>query len=499
MRAVVVRSAEVEQGGTVDVRIAGGVVAEIGSRLSAREPDEVIEAHGGALIPGLCDHHVHLHAIAAAMCSVQCGPPAVTGPEALAAALADAGADNDGWVRGVGYTEDVAGLLDAAGLDRFHSRRPVRIQHRSGALWIVNTAGLHALGLAGPAPAGTAFATTGHATTGHATTGHATTGHPGIERDGDSRPTGRLWRADDWLRTRLPRSGPPVLEPVGKQLTRLGITHVTDATPDLDDTAIAAIAAAMASGDLPQHVHLLGAPLDWTPPAGSRGPTPGPYKIIIADSDLPDLSSLTERIAAAHAAGRAVAVHCVTREALLLLLAALADAGVRPGDRIEHAALVPAELIPALRQQGLTVVSQPGFISQRGDDYRRDVPASEHADLYRARSLLDGGVRYAASSDAPYGPLDPWAVIAAGTDRATPAGKVIGPGERISGSQAIAGYLSHPDQPGGPARPVTVGSPADLVLLRVPLAEALAAPSADLVAATFIKGSRCTTAASSRR
>jgi hypothetical protein len=35
---------------------------------------------------------------------------------------------------------------------------------------------------------------------------------------------------------------------------------------------------------------------------------------------------------------------------------------------------------------------------------------------------------------------------------------------------------------------VAAGSPADLVLLRVPLAEALAAPSADLVATTLIDG-----------
>jgi predicted amidohydrolase YtcJ len=469
MTGIVVRRAEVEQRGTVDVRIAGGVITEIGSRVSAQERDEVIDARGGALLPGLCDHHVHLHAMAAAMLSVRCGPPAVTGPEALAAALAAAAADRDGWVRGIGYSEAVAGLLDAAGLDRLHPGLPVRIQHRSGALWIVNMAGLQALGLAATAPAGT--------------------GHPGIERDSDSRPTGRLWRADDWLRTRLPRSGPPGLRPVGARLARLGITHVTDATPDLDDTAIAAIAAEMASGDLPQHMQLLGAPLTWAAPAGSRVPTPGPYKIIIADSDLPDLASLTERIAAAHAAGRAVAVHCVTREALLLLLAALSDAGVRPGDRIEHAALIPADLIPTLRRQGLTVVSQPGFISQRGDDYRRDVPASEHADLYRARSLLDGGVGYAVSSDAPYGPLDPWAVIACATGRTTPSGHVIGPAERITARQALSGYLSRPDQPAGPARPLTGGSPADLVLLRVPLAEALTAPSADLVAATFIGGS----------
>jgi predicted amidohydrolase YtcJ len=464
MTGLLLCRAEVHGRTPVDVRIAGGVVTEIAHRLSPVAREEVIDARGGALIPGLCDHHLHLYAMAAASTSVQCGPPAVTGRDALAAALAGAPAGEDGWVRGIGYSEDVAGLLDAADLDRLHRERPVRLQHRSGALWIVNTAGARALGLAGAE-------------------------HPGIERDGQCRPTGRLWRADDWLRTRLPSSRPPDLSAVGARLTRLGITHVTDATPDLDAAAIEAIGAATAEGTLPQHVQLLGVPLGWAPAAGADSPTPGPFKIILADSALPDIETVTGRIRAAHGTGRAVAVHCVTREALVLLLAALDDAGTRPGDRIEHAALVPAELISRLGSAGLTVVTQPGFLTRRGDDYVRDVPATEHDDLYRARSLLDAGVGCALSSDAPYGPLDPWTVITAAIHRTSPSGHVIGRAEGLTPAQALAGYLSRPDAPGAAPRRVAVGSPADLALLGVPLADALAAPSADLVAATLIDGS----------
>lgn len=477
MTGLLLRGAEVDGRALVDVRIAGGVVTEIGERLVPGTREDVIDAGGGAVIPGLCDHHVHLHAMAAALASVQCGPPAVTGPDALAAALTGATADEEGWVRGVGYSEDVAGLLDAAGLDRLHRERPVRLQHRSGALWIVNTAGARAIGLAGAE-------------------------HPGVERDGQARPTGRLWRADDWLRTRLPRSRPPGLRAVGAQLTRLGVTHVTDATPDLDTTAIDAIGAAMAEGTLPQHVQLLGVPLGWAPAAGPGSPTAGPhpltawphhpgagpFKIILADTALPDIGTLTDRIRSAHGAGRAVAAHCVTREALLLLLAALDDAGTRPGDRIEHAALVPAGLIPRLRSLGLTVVTQPGFLTQRGDGYEREVPDAEHDDLYRARSLIDAGVRCALSSDAPYGPLDPWTVMKAAVHRTSPSGHVIGPAERLTPAQALAGYLSPPDVPGAESRRVTSGSPADLVLLRTPLAHALETPSAGVVATTIIDG-----------
>jgi predicted amidohydrolase YtcJ len=223
-------------------------------------------------------------------------------------------------------------------------------------------------------------------------------------------------------------------------------------------------------GALPR-VHLLGAPLDAPPPPPL---TAGPYKIVIADSGLPDLDALTDRIRVAHAAGRAVAAHCVTREALVLFLAALDGAGARRGDRIEHAALVPQELVAELAHRRIAVVTQPGFLADRGDDFLRDLPAVDHPDLYRAASLRAAGVALALSSDAPYGPADPWQVLAAATTRRTPAGTVAGPDERLAPAAALAAHLAPPEDPGGPPRRIHVGAPADLILLDRPLPTALA-------------------------
>jgi hypothetical protein len=105
-------------------------------------------------------------------------------------------------------------------------------------------------------------------------------------------------------------------------------------------------------------------------------------------------------------------------------------------------------------RRGLTIVTQPGFLADRGDDYLRDVPEPE--DLYRVGSLMSAGVGVRLSSDAPYGPLDPWRVIEAAVQRRTPQGQIAGPGERITQGQALQAYL------GPPVRP---GAPADLVLL----------------------------------
>jgi predicted amidohydrolase YtcJ len=460
MTSLLIRCCEVE-GQTVDVRLSDGQITAIGPELYVSSGEEVIDAQGGALLPGLHDAHLHLLALAAAARSVICGPATVTNATALTRALAAAQADADGWVRGIGYVETVAGDLDAAALDGLHRHRPVRVQHRSGALWMVNSVGAVRLAL-------------------------DSADHPGVERGYDGTPTGRLWRADTWLRDRLPPADPPDLSAVGRRLGALGVTSVCDATPDAGDTTIEALAEARRSGVLPQRVQLLGVPLHHGPLP--RGLTAGPYKIVIADSALPDVHDLTDRIRVANVAGRAVAVHCVTRESLVLLLAALESAGVRSADRVEHAALVPVELIPELARTRLRVVTQPGFLAERGDNYLRDVPAGDHTDLYRCRSLLHAGVPLALSSDAPYGPLDPWSVIGAAVHRRTAGGRVIGPDEVLTAEQALGAYLSAPDSPGGPPRRVLPGMPADLVLLDRPLLDQLAAPTSEAVRTVLVSG-----------
>ncbi|MDQ1555936.1 MAG: hypothetical protein QOI02_938, partial [Actinomycetota bacterium] len=64
----------------------------------------------------------------------------------------------------------------------------------------------------------------------------------------------------------------------------------------------------------------------------------------------------------------------------------------------------------------------------------------------------------------------------------------LGAVERVAPATVLAGLLTRLDDPGGAQRAVTPGAPADLVLLRVSLFEALAAPDAELVAATLIEG-----------
>ncbi|GAB2482911.1 amidohydrolase family protein [Jatrophihabitans fulvus] len=418
-----------------DVRIRGGRVAEIAADLPAGD-EPVVSGRGGALLPGLHDHHIHLLATAAARASIDCGPP--LDADGLAARLHDA---PDGWVRGVAYHESVAGDLDRDAIDRLRADVPVRIQHRSGALWMLNTLALRLLGL-------------------------DATDSPGIERDASGRATGRLWRADGLLRERIGDDAPE-LSSLSLELASYGITGVTDATPEL----------AALPGPVAQHVVLLGAP------GRDRRE---PFKLVLPDHELPDLDAFTRRISALRP--RPVAIHAVTRASLLLALAALADAGPVAGDRIEHAAVAPREVLPRLHELGVTVVTQPSLPLLRGDVYLAEVDTDDLADLWPFRTLLDAGVPVACSSDAPYGMTDPWAAVAFAAGRTTASGSRIGLHQRVDARVALGGYLSDAYAPGGPPRRVEAGGPADLVLLDEPLDRALAHLHERHVALTLIDG-----------
>ncbi|HEX6237180.1 MAG TPA: amidohydrolase family protein [Acidimicrobiales bacterium] len=451
----------------IDVRVAGGAIAEIAPNLRPSPGASVIDGRGGALIPGLHDHHIHLLATAAAARSTVVGLPLVHDAPGLARALRAADADPErpagAWIRAVGYHESVAGDLDRHALDALVPHRPLRVQHRSGARWLLNSAAIAALGL-------------------------DRADRPGIERDAGGRPTGRLHRADRWLRELLPADDPPDLAGLGARLASYGVTGVTDTTPYTDPADLCPLATAVASGALPQHVVVTGGPelarID--PPPGLA---PGPVKIVLDDAELPPLDRLCHHIRSAHGHGRGVAVHCVTRVALVLALAAWDEVGARTGDRIEHGAVIPPELRAAIAVHGITVVTQPGFVAERGDEYRHEVDADDLPHLYPCASLLDAGIPVAASTDAPFTHPDPWRAIAAARHRTTPRGTPLGPHEAVSAPRALDLFLGPADRPGGPPRRLRPGRTADLCLLDAPLGEALSEPDSASVAATVIGGS----------
>jgi imidazolonepropionase-like amidohydrolase len=303
---------------------------------------------------------------------------------------------------------------------------PLRMQHRSGAMWILNSAALDRIGQ-------------------------------------PDHPDGRLPSTDARLAEAVPRREPD-LAALGRRLAGYGVTGVTDATPELDAHDVASLTTRLA-----QRIWFL-----------------SPGKRILRDDEL-DLGELTAWIANRHAAHVPVALHCVTAAQLVVALAALRTAGVHHEDRIEHAAMVPDGCVADLAESGVTVVTQPNFVAERGDEYRRDVPADEHPQLWRLASLARAGIPIAGSTDAPFGDLDPWAAMRAAVTRATPTGAVLGSDERIDASAALHMFLGRHDNPAR-ARSVAPGQPGDLCILAAAPAEALSALSFDMVVATVLGG-----------
>ena len=397
----------------------------------------VVDGHGGSLIPGLHDHHLHLTAMAAADRSLPLGGHDLD--DALRRRHAELAPD--AWIRAIGYDERDHGPLDRHRLDTLAPGRPVRVQHRSGALWVLSSAAVHQLGA----------------------------------------PSDQLFRMDEWLRERMPQDSPPDVAAVARRLATYGVTGVTDATPSSSIEQVDLLAGVTAV-----RVHAMaGVALAGTP--FPQGIERGPVKIIIADHEPPPLEDVRDAIAAAHDAGRSVAIHCVTRVALVLALAAWENVGAAAGDRVEHGAVVPPDLAARLAELDLTVVTQPAFVSARGDRYLTDVDADDRPHLYPCASLLAAGVEVGGSTDAPFGPEDPWVAIGAAHERRTALGAVLGPGERISAQRALELFLSAPERPGGPARRIGPGT-TDVCLLDAPLETVLREPSAEHVRMTVSRG-----------
>ncbi|MFJ2667581.1 amidohydrolase family protein [Nocardia fluminea] len=443
-----------------DVRWSGRRIIDCGAGLRPLPGEEVIEAGGGWLLPGLHDHHVHLRALAATDDSVRLGPPDILGPDVLVARLrrADIELPAEQSIRGVGYHESVAGQLDREVLDTIVNQRPVRVQHRSGALWMLNSRACAEVGV-DDCPL------------------------PGVERDAEGRATGRLWRMDSWLRERLRRR---TLDSAGmsRRAASWGITGFTEATPDLTQREVDDLAHEVAAGRIVQRVHCMAPPWVAAPPV--RRFTGGPTKILLDDHTLPTFDTFVDRIRDAHAAGRAVAVHCVTRVQLALTMAAMDQAGRFTGDRIEHGAIIPAQAREWLREREITVVTQPHFAVERAEQYTQEVPRADHADLWRLGSLLAAGVDVAAGTDAPFGSSDPWSVIRAATGQRVGADRR-SRAESVDLPTAISLFCGHPDRP-AQARTVGRGELADLTLLSVPPPDVAGTPSAELVAATIVDG-----------
>ncbi len=178
------------------------------------------------------------------------------------------------------------------------------------------------------------------------------------------------------------------------------------------------------------------------------------------------------------AAGFRPAIHAIGDHANTVALDAFAEIGCRGS--IEHAQLLAWSDLPRFAALGVTASVQPEHAL---DD--RDVAdhywAGRTERAFMLRSLLDAGARLALGSDAPVAPLDPWLAMAAAVGRTREGREPWHPEQTITAGEALAASVR---------TTVAVGQVADLVVTDLdPVSATAAQLRAMPVSATLLAGS----------
>lgn len=336
-----------------------------------------------------------------------------------------ASGDRDVWLRAWGYDD---ALLDerrhptVAEVDAVTGGCPTVLHHITGHVAVVNTAAGRALGLAG--------------------------GEVLVERHDVLAAVPRPDRA-------VTVAG---VADVLADLAAAGITACTDATHANDLGALELLAEAAAGVPAVDVTAMVGADrldslealgfgetvLCHGAVAGSAGVRVGHAKVMPPHDDD---SVIADLVSTARAHRFPVAVHVMDIDTLQATLDALEAhpplaVGMPAGaldqsepdriepDRIEHCALALPEQLDRIARLGVTVVTQPSFVTRRAQKYREELSSTEQEWLWPLASLLRRGIPVRFSSDAPTVPADPaeWMAAAAGRD--------VAPAERIDADTA---------------------------------------------------------------
>lgn len=451
--------------------IANGRIASVGrtadvDRLSG--PGTIRDHFPDATVtPGLIDAHLHTVKFGLGLGQVDLDPRIAPDMKALVrqvgrrAQLTTSGE----WILGRGYDQNQL----AAGrhptrwdLDEVSPGHPVMLTHNSGHMSVANSLALQLAGIGPdtPAPAGGA-----------------------ISRDASGLPDGLLQEtAQSLVRSVVP---PPDRAQV-REAIRLahlrfaqeGLTAVHEAgCPSAHPAEIGIYQESLEQGELLARTHLMIYPrelpegctlgLGLRTQRGTAGLlTIGPLKLM-ADGSLIGLTAvmhdpfeglardtgiwvtapeqLRQLAATGHRAGWQLATHAIgdkAVETVLDIYEALQRRWPRAEarHRIEHCGVLNERLVARLAATGTIPVTQPRFICQLGEGFRRALGEQRLRLTYPLRTLLEAGIRVAAGSDRPVVDGAPLLGIHAGVNQMTAAGRAYVPAEAVTFRQALAMY-----------------------------------------------------------
>ena len=456
------------------VALVGDRIAAVGGDAAVRAvvpPDaEVIDVEGRLIVPGFIDPHDHLAFTGAELASVDVRYPGVASIADLVGRIAEvAERTPDGtWIRAVGMNPEQfpdGRLPTRWDLDEATRVHPVLVQHMSGHHALANSLALEERGVT-----------------------DATTDPDGgrLVRDDRGRVTGYCLDAAQGLivpiAVDIGHHGPgfhddaPLDEIVGdidracQAYLAAGITSIVDAqvtrreldgyraarergvlrvrvtampiSSQLDEYGAIGLAGPfgddlLAIGPMKFYADgaLTGGTAAFSTPYGPHGEFQG--SLYWASED-----DFRAAIGQAHAAGWQIGVHAQGDRAIDRVLDAFESAlAARPRDdhrhRIEHCGGPRPDQLERMARLGVWAVGQPRYFWDAGDAWLGALDEVRIQRLQPYREMIDAGVRFALSSDAPVASYRPFDTIVSAVTRRTVGGATIGPDQALTVEDAL--------------------------------------------------------------
>lgn len=458
------------------VAIAGnrilGVAAKGDINLFIGKGTRLINCEGRTLLPGFHDAHCHPLAYAASLLSVDCRPSAVRSIGELKTRIRQQAErlPQGAWIKGAGYNEFYLAEKrhpSRRDLDKAAPYHPVKISHHSSHACVLNTLAMQLVGVSTETPE-----------------------PPGglIDRDWETgEPTGLLLEMNTYVEKAIP---PPSWDEVEKGIRLAnrhylsqGITSLQDASWDNAPQRWRIFQQLKEKGELASRLSMMIGLEAWEELTGKVLPAGkdnvqlrlGAVKILLDETTgslYPSREELLQQILQAHRAGFQVAIHALEESTVEAAATALEKVLTQiPQEdhrhRIEHCSVCPPYLIERLARIKAVIVTQPPFLYYSGERYLETVAKEQLRWFYPFGSLLQRGLKVAASSDSPVVPSSPLIGIYAAVTRKAETGQTLLSQECISPGQALemytinAAYASFEEKLKGSIAP---GKLADLVL-----------------------------------
>ena len=429
--------------------VRGARIAWVGqdADVPAGPVDRVIHCGGATLLPGFNDAHIHLLAYAASLRHLDLRPDlagSIREVQRLIRARSRTTPPGQ-WIRGRGYDEyylEGERHPTSSDLDVAAPRHPVRLDHRSGHAYVLNSLGLERVGIGVDTPDPPEGV---------------------IDRDQAGRPTGLLFEMGGYLSRRMRESqGQELvrdsLVEASQTLLKWGVTSLQDASPENDLERWDTFARLQEERAVRQRLtmmpgfHHLQEFINRGLRAGlgDSWHRLGPAKLVVTLSTgalHPSEEELRDLAASAHRRSFPLAIHAVEEEAIMAVLRVLRHRDGRSNghpfrDRIEHCSEATPRVQALLKGSKVAVVTQPGFLYDSGERYAAQVPQEIQTWLYPLRTMWDMALPMAAGSDAPVASPNPWLGVYGAVTRRNASGTTLHREQGLSLDQALRLYTS---------------------------------------------------------